>query len=90
MCVLLKSLGCPAERVPYGLDEEVPRFGILLDLSSEGALEPAVAGSSGPSRPWAMHQKSKVMSTSVPGLRYQLPGWLLTRSTRCVEAFCVA
>ena len=73
MYVLLK-VNCPVGRVLHGMDGEVPRSGILLDLSTEGALEPDVAGSFvvrvvrgrvGP--------EVESMSSSVPGVRYQLP-----------------
>ena len=42
---IAESFGCPVERVLHGMDGEVPDSGILLDLSTEGALEPGVAGS---------------------------------------------
>jgi hypothetical protein len=44
MYVLLKVFGWPVERALHGMDGEVPRSGIFLDLSTEGALEPGVAG----------------------------------------------
>jgi hypothetical protein len=44
ICVLLK-VWLPVERVLHGMDGEVPRSGIFLDLFNGGAPEPGVAGS---------------------------------------------
>jgi hypothetical protein len=91
---IAESFGCPVERVLHGMDGEVPRSGVLLDLSTEGALEAGVAGPCGLGRPWARDAPEvESMSTSVPGddINCQCRGTaalcigsILATSARCV------